>query len=375
MLVACKRAPDFEEALALCETAGFEVVEVLNFCKKPHPATYLGPGKLEELKRTAEGAEAVIVYGNPKPSQLYRMKKELEKEVIDRTMLILKIFELHSGSKEAKLQTELARLKYELTLAKEYIRRVKMGEQVDFLGPGEYAAKYVIKAIHRRMKKIERELKKIKTMREQQKLRRVKRLGIPEIAVTGYTCAGKTAIVNALARLNLKEGPEMFTTIAPKHVRVSVYEDKLYEGIFIDTVGFIEGIPPQIIEAFHATLAEVTYSDAAVLVLDGSESLERVLDKLDSSLSTLAEVGFVGKPLIIAFNKIDLLDSYEELVEEVHEWAKNVYPWTRATVPVSAKRGTNLRRLAIEAIVAGSESKASRNIREPELAGCGGGGC
>ncbi|NPA84596.1 MAG: GTPase HflX [Crenarchaeota archaeon] len=374
-MVACKRAPDFEEALALSETAGFEVAEVLSFCRKPHPATYLGPGKLEELKRAAEGADAVIVYGNPKPSQLYRMKKELGVEVIDRTMLILKIFELHSGSKEAKLQTELARLKYELTLAREYVRRAKMGEQVDFLGPGEYAAKYVIKAIHRRMKKIEKELKKIKTMREQQKLRRVKRLGIPEIAVTGYTCAGKTAIVNALARLNLKEGPEMFTTIAPKHVRVSVFEDRLYEGIFIDTVGFIEGIPPQIIEAFHATLAEVAYSDSAVLVLDGSEGLERVLDKLDSSLATLAEVGFVGRPLVIAFNKIDMVENYEEAVEEVDERARSIYPWTRSTVPVSAKKGINLRRLAVEAILAGAEARPSRDIREAGLPGCGGSNC
>ena len=365
-MVACKRAPDFEEALALSQTAGYEVVDVLNFCKRPHPATYLGPGKLEELKRLAEGAEVVILYGNPKPSQYYRLKKELGKEVIDRTMLILKIFELHSGSKEAKLQTELARLKYELTLAKEYIRRVKLGEQVDFLGPGEYAAKYVVKAIHRRMKKIERELRKIKLMREQQKLRRIKRLGVPEVAVTGYTCAGKTAIVNALAKMNLREGPEMFTTIAPKHVRVSVYADKLYEGIFIDTVGFIEGIPPQIIEAFHATLAEVAYSDSAVLVLDGSEGLDRALDKLESSLATLAEVGFVAKPLVVAFNKIDLVKDYESMVEEVNDWAKNIYPWTRTTVPVSAKKGINLKRLAIEAIAAGLESKSSREFKGVE---------
>ena len=118
-LVACKKRPDFEEALALCETAGFEVVKVVNFCKRPHPATYVTPGKLEELK-SAE-ADVVIIYGNPKPSQFYRLRKEIGKDVIDRTMLILKIFELHVGSKEAKLQTELARLKYELTLAKEYV--------------------------------------------------------------------------------------------------------------------------------------------------------------------------------------------------------------------------------------------------------------
>ncbi len=368
VLVACTRAPDFEEALGLCSTAGYEVIDVIKFCRRPHPATYLGPGKLEELKEKASEADVVVLYGNPKPSQLYRLRKELGKDVIDRTMLILKIFELHSGSKEAKLQTELARLKYELTLAREYIRHVKKGEQVDFLGPGEYAAEYVVKAIHRRMKKIERELKKIKRMREQQKLRRVQRLGIPEIAVTGYTCAGKTATVNALARINLKEGPEMFTTIMPKHVRVRVFEDgRLYEGIFIDTVGFIEGIPPQIVEAFHATLAEVAYSDSAVLVVDGSERLDRVLDKLESSLATLAEVGFVGKPLVVAVNKIDLVSDYLPIVEEVEEWSKNIYPWTRSVVPISAKKGINLRRLAIEAILAGMEAKGSRDIKSGNL--------
>lgn len=360
--------------MALCETAGYEVVATVNFCKKPHPATYITPGKLEELKATIKegGAEAVIVYGNPKPSQFYRLKKELGVEVVDRTSLILKIFELHAGSKEAKLQTELARLKYELTLAREYVRRVKMGEQVDFLGPGEYAAKYVIKAIKRRIKKIEEELEKIRTMREQQKLRRVKRLRVPEVAVTGYTCAGKTALVNALGKLNLKEGPEMFTTLAPKHVRVSVYENGLYEAIFIDTVGFIEGIPPQILEVFHATLAEITYSDAAVLVLDGSEELSRALDKLESSLATLAEIGFIGKPLVIAFNKIDLVDDYEEKVLEVDDWARSLYPWTWGTVPISAKKGTNLRRLVIESVLA---ARGARNIKEPETNVCGKGAC
>ena len=355
ILVACPKDERYREALALCETAELEVVATLPFCRSPHPATYIGPGRLKRLKEMVEeeGAEVVVIFGNPKPSQLYRIMKEVNKEVWDRTSLILKIFELHSGSKEAKLQTELARLKYELTLAREYIRNVKKGEQVHFLGPGEYTVEYVIRAIHKRMKKIERELEKIKKMRENQKRRRLKRLGLPEIAVTGYTCAGKTALINALAKLNLKEGPEMFTTIMPKHAKVWV-DGK--EGIFIDTVGFIEGIPPQIIEAFHATLAEILYSDLALLVVDGS--VPNVRDKLASSLATLAEIGYTGRPLIIAVNKVDLLDDYEEVVEEVRDEAERLYPWTAEVMPISAKTGFNVKRLAKKSIEVAEEYRS-----------------
>ncbi len=347
ILVACPKAQDYQEALALCETAELEVVATLPFCRSPHPATYIGPGRLNRLKEMVEEEkpDIVVIFGNPKPSQLYRIMKELNLEVWDRTSLILKIFELHSGSKEAKLQTELARLKYELTLAREYIRNVKKGEQVHFLGPGEYAVEYVIRAIHKRMKKIERELDKIKRMRENQKKRRAKRLGLPEIAITGYTCAGKTALINALSRLGLKEGPEMFTTIMPKHTKVWV-DGK--EGIFIDTVGFIEGIPPQIIEAFHATLAEILYSDLALLVVDGS--VNDVKDKMASSLATLAEIGYTGRPLMIAVNKVDLLEEYNDVVEEIRDEAERLYPWTVDVIPISAKTGFNIKRLAKKSI-------------------------
>ena len=355
ILVACPKGQGYREALALCETAELEVVSTLPFCKTPHPATYVGPGRLKRLKEMVEeeGAEVVVIFGNPKPSQLYRIMREVNVEVWDKTSLILKIFELHSGSKEAKLQTELARLKYELTLAREYIRNAKKGEQVHFLGPGEYAVEYVIRAIHKRMKKIERELEKIKRMRENQKRRRLKRLGLPEIAVTGYTCAGKTALINALAKLNLKEGPEMFTTIMPKHAKVWV-DGK--EGIFIDTVGFIEGIPPQIIEAFHATLAEILYSDLALLVVDGSAA--NVKDKLASSLATLAEIGYTGRPLMIAVNKVDLLEDYGEVVEEVRDEAERLYPCTVEVMPISAKTGFNVKRLAKKSIEAAEEYRS-----------------
>ena len=363
ILVACPKASDYKEALGLCESAELEVISTLPFCRPPHPATYIGPGRLKRLKEMVEEEkpDVVVIYGNPKPSQLYRIIKELGVEVWDRTSLILKIFELHSGSKEAKLQTELARLKYELTLAREYIRNVKKGEQVHFLGPGEYAVEYVIRAIHRRIKKIEKDLEKIKKMRENQKRRRLKRLGLPEIAVTGYTCAGKTALVNALGKLNLKEGPEMFTTIMPKHVKVWV--DGL-EGIFIDTVGFIEGIPPQIIEAFHATLAEILYSDLALLVLDGSAN--NVKDKLASSLATLAEIGYSGRPLLIAVNKVDLIRDYRSVVEEVKDEAERLYPWTVDVIPISAKTGFNVKNLAKRGIEIAMEYRELANeVRAP----------
>ncbi|UXD21362.1 GTP-binding protein HflX [Ignicoccus pacificus DSM 13166] len=356
--MACPKRPDFQEALGLCETAGLEVVEVVPMCRRPHPATYVGPGRLERIKELVEekGAEVVVVYGNPKPSQIYRIMRDLKVEVIDRTSLILKIFELHAGSEEAKLQTELARLKYELTMAREYIRTVKKGEQVFFLGPGEYAVDYVIKAIHRRMKKIEDKLERIRKMREQQKSRRLQKLKIPEIAIAGYTCAGKTALLNSLSKLRLKEGAEMFTTVLPKHARVWVDGE---EGIFVDTVGFIESVPPQIVEAFHATLSEIAYSDAVILVIDSSESKKRVIDKTLSSLETLANIGVIAKPLIVALNKVDLAQDWQDKAKEISEVIGGYYDRFEGLVPISAKTGYNVKVLAKKAIQVAKRERLS----------------
>ncbi len=341
ILVACPRHENFRETLALCETAGLDVIEVVKFCKRPDSRYYLTKGKLEHLKEVLQedSVDLVVIDAPLKPAQYYRLQSELGVNVIDRIMLILRIFELHSGSKEAKLQTELAKLKYELALAKEYVKRKKLGEQVHFLGPGEYAAEYLIKAFKRKIKKIERELEKVKKRRISQKLARRKALNLPEIAITGYTCAGKTALVNAISRLSLREGREMFTTITPKHVKV---EYGNWEAILIDTVGFIESVPPQLIEAFHATLAEVTYSDAVVLVVDASESPSRVLDKTMSSLEVLSEINAIDKPLVVALNKIDLASDWHVKKELVEELLKEYYPWSFSIVPVSAKTRTNL---------------------------------
>ncbi len=360
MLVACPKKEGFDEALGLVETAGFVVEEVVALCKKPHPSTYVGPGRLERIKDIVKEKEidAVIIYGNPKPSQIYRIMSELGNvEVLDRTTLILKIFELHAGSKEAKLQIELARLKYELTRAKEYVRRRKKGEQVDFLGPGEYAVNFIIRGIKSRMKKIEKELERIRKMREHQKSRRMKRLGMPEVAVAGYTCAGKTALINALSKMSLKEGAEMFTTIMPKHVRVKVGE---LEGIFVDTVGFIESVPPQIIEAFHATLSEIALSDSIVLLVDSSEPEDRVINKLLSSLETLGEIGVVAKPLVVALNKVDVAEDWKEKLEKVNEIVRDYYDWVVDVIPISAKTGYNLEELVRIAISSAKESRIER---------------
>lgn len=341
ILVACTRSDNFEETLALCHTANLKVVDVLNFCKKPDPGFYLTKGKLKELKEMVEkdSLNAIVIDTQLKPSQYYRLQRELGVEVIDRVMLILKIFELHSGSKEAKLQTELARLKYELSISKEYIRRKKLGEQVHFLGPGEYAAEYLIKAFHRKIKKIENELEKVKKRRMTQKLSRRRSLSAPEVAVTGYTCAGKTALINALSKSNLMEGPEMFTTITPKHVKV---RRNGWEVVLIDTVGFIESVPPQLIEAFHATLAEVTYSDAILLVIDSSEEEGRVINKTLSSLETLSEIDAIDKPLVVALNKIDIARDWKSKMEVLEELLKEYYPWSFSIVPVSARAQLNL---------------------------------
>ncbi len=339
---------EIREAYALVDTAGYEVVDVMRY-RRISSSKLLSIAKLEELKEKAELLRGdleskIIVFDDLKPREYFRIVKATGVDAIDRTLLILEIFALHAGSKEAQYQIELARLKHRLPLVREAIRLAKLGELPGFLGPGGYAIDKYYKYMVSRIARIRRELERLSKRRANERSKR-RSHGLPHIAIVGYASAGKTSIFNKITGLAKPVGPEYFTTISPKVRAISFNGLKI---AFVDTVGFISRIPPEIIEAFHSTLEEAVQADALLYVLDVSEPEHVIMDKLSEGLSILRRIGVFDKPMVIAANKIDRVRDPEEvkrIVELVDAVAQSSYPALFKVLPVSAKNGVGVRDL------------------------------
>ncbi|MFA4662523.1 GTPase HflX [Pyrococcus kukulkanii] len=293
---------EFEELL---RSAGYEVLAIVEQVRDEHPRYNIGPGKLEEIKKLIEELkpDKVVFANRLTPSQAYNLWKELKIDIIDKWQLVLEIFEKRAHSKEAKLQVELANLQYELPLVKEAIRRIKMGDRAGFKGMGEYQVHQYFKHIRYRMGKIREELEKIRAERE---IRRKKREeeGFVLVALAGYTNAGKSTLLNALTGESIEAKNQMFTTLDTTTRRFKVKGKML---LITDTVGFIDNLPPFIVEAFHSTLEEIVKADIIVLVLDASEPWPEIRRKFFASLDVLRELKALDRPMIVALNKIDLI--------------------------------------------------------------------
>ncbi|MCD6428785.1 MAG: GTPase HflX [Desulfurococcales archaeon] len=373
-IVLIAREDDLDEALALVNTLKPGQVKVVKLRNKyrPDTRTYLGKGKLSDLRDVIEkinengcGTTKLVIYDTLFPRQAVNLMRELKVDVVDKIMLILEIFALHAGSKEAKLQIEMARILHQLPLIREWVRRAKIGELPGFLGPGAYAIDKYYQHLKRRLARIRRELSLLRARRELERSRR-RALGFPHIAITGYANAGKTTLFNRLTNEHKPVGPEMFTTLSPKAKRANING---VSAIVIDTVGFVRNIPAEIIEAFYATLEEVSSSDVALLVLDSSEGIDAVLSKLKSSLNTLARIGYVGKPLVIALNKIDLcVDEGRRVEDAVRRAIPEIYPWRWSVVRISALKGVNLNALK-EVVTNYIKEKSSICVKDRSQAG------
>lgn len=335
---------DLDEVRALVETLGLSIVgEVVIKSKKINSNSYLSRGKLSIVRDLIieNNIDKVYVYDELKPRQIINLMKELKVSVLDKIGLILEIFALHAGSKEAKLQIEMLRLKHELPLIKEWIRRAKLGELPGFLGPGGYATDAYYHSMRRAYARIKGELRRL---RERRSLERIKRssYGFPQIAISGYTNAGKTTLFNVLTGENKPVGKGMFTTISPK-VKGALINGK--KVIFVDTVGFIRKVPTEVIEAFYATLEEIAESNLIILLLDSTEDLKVVIDKLKTSLEVLSKVGYIGKPIIVALNKIDVINDDNALnmkLKVVEDFLDSNYRWEWKVIPLSALKNINL---------------------------------
>ncbi|MEM2157402.1 MAG: GTPase HflX, partial [Sulfolobales archaeon] len=335
---------DLNEVRALVETLGLRIVgEVLIKSKKIDSNFYLSRSKITLLKKLIEESSVskVYIYEELKPRQIINLMKELKISIYDRIGLILEIFALHAGSREAKLQIEMLRLKHELPLIKEWVRRAKLGELPGFLGPGGYATDAYYYSMRRRYARIKDELY---TLRERRSLERVKRSssGFPQIAISGYTNAGKTTLFNILTNENKPIGMGMFTTISPKAKGTLINGKKV---IFVDTVGFIRKVPTEVIEAFYATLEEIAESNLTVVLLDSTEDLNVIIDKLKTSLEVLSKIRYLGKPIIVALNKVDALNNENEAIEKlsaVKKFLDNNYRWEWDVIPLSALKQINI---------------------------------
>ena len=327
---------DLKETKALAEECGYTVAEVIVYRKRPRSKYFITEGKLRQLKEavTKHKCTSVIFEPNLKTVQKYNLAKELGVEVIDRFDLILQIFALHAGSQEAKLQVRLAKLYYDLARARERIRLAKLGEQPGFYGLGRYQVDNYIRHVKYMISITRKKLERIRMRRELWRRRR-RKLGYPVIALIGYTVAGKTTLFNALSGYSQPTDRPLFTTLSPKCALVDLGNMKTF---VIDSVGFIQNLPHELVEAFKSTLEETVACDLGLLVVDISEDAERIFKKVNTCMEVLATVGF-RSPLICVANKVDLIDNPETLSDRLYilkRWGFN------DIVPVSALKGYGL---------------------------------
>jgi len=299
-----------------------------------NPRYQIGSGKAKELAElvTKNGVERTIFDNELTPVQAYNLAKATAVEAIDRFQLILEIFARRASTAEANLQIQLARLRYELSRAKERVRLARMEEQPGFMGLGAYEVDIYYEAVKRQAHSIQDKLKKIREKRRLHRTRRLE-LGFPSISLAGYTNAGKSSLFNALAEETVPVDPSLFTTLSTTTRAVVLTKRK---ALLTDTVGFIDRLPLTLIQAFRSTLEETIFSNLILLVVDISEPNEDIERKLSCCLDTIQKIGAAGIPVITALNKIDLLQDDE--IQCKAEVLKDAAP---NPVPISALNGTN----------------------------------
>jgi len=298
-----------EEMAELLRTAGVATVgEMLQRRAQPDPDRYFGQGKLEEVKAEVKrtGANLVACDDELAPRQERNLEAALGVPVIDRTAVILDIFADHAHSAEGKLQVELAQLEYNLARMRGlWTHLERLGAGIGTRGPGESQIETDRRLARDRIAALRRRLKGVEKNRGVMRERRQESM-IPQVALAGYTNAGKSTLLNALTGAEVGVGDRLFHTLDPT-TRGYEFEGRRY--LVTDTVGFIEKLPHQLVEAFKATLEETVLADLLIHVVDASSDEDGMLVQMEAADSVLAEIGAGGKPRILVLNKIDLLDA------------------------------------------------------------------
>jgi GTP-binding protein HflX len=341
-----------DELERLAETDGVDVTgRVVQNRAHPDPATYLGSGKVDELAGVVRDRDAamVIADGELSPAQVRNLEERLGARVVDRTALILDIFAQHARSSEGKAQVELAQLAYQLprlrgqgtAMSRVGGGRMAGGAGMGVRGPGEMRLESERRHLRRRMSTLRKRIADIGRRRERTRSRR-RQNRVPSVAITGYTNAGKSALLNRLTGADVLVQDQLFATLDPTVRRVRAPDGVEYT--VADTVGFVRHLPHQLVDAFRSTLEEVADADLILHVVDASAP--DAMDQITAVHGVLYEIGARDRPELIALNKIDIAPP---------EWVAALKACYPSAVPVSARTGEGIDELrtAIQRALAG----------------------
>jgi GTP-binding protein HflX len=315
LIAALDTGDDLGELRELLRTAGVAVVgQAVQHRDKPHPNTYLGPGKVEEVKAAAKAADANVIVADDElsPRQERNLEKELGISVVDRTATILDIFAAHANTAEGKLQVELAQLEYNLARMRglwTHLERLGGVSSGGFAtrGPGESQIETDRRLARDRIAALRRRLEDVKGTRAVQRAER-ERAHLPQVALAGYTNAGKSTLLNAMTGSQVGVRNRLFHTLDPTTRQLQI------DGrphLLTDTVGFIRKLPHQLVDAFGATLEETRLADLILHVVDGSAEEDDRIEMLRAVEDTLEEIGAGDRPRLLVVNKVDQLDAQQ----------------------------------------------------------------
>ncbi|MEE0421588.1 MAG: GTPase HflX [Lachnospiraceae bacterium] len=336
--VSLQDGDDTEESLKeleeLVSTAGASAVGTLiQNREQPHPGTYIGKGKIEELQALVRhlGADGVVCDDELSPAQLRGLEQELEVKVMDRTLVILDIFAARASTSEGKIQVELAQLKYRLArLVGLRDSLSRLGGGIGTRGPGEKKLEMDRRLIKSRIAQLNRELEDVKRHREVVRQKRSKSHA-PVAAIVGYTNAGKSTLLNKLTDAGVLQEDKLFATLDPT-TRCLELEGGA-QILLTDTVGFIRKLPHHLIEAFRSTLEEAKYADVILHVVDAASA--QMEQQMFVVYDTLANLGVTDKTVVTLFNKQDKILEKETLRDFKADY----------TLEISAKTGEGLNAL------------------------------
>ena len=323
-----------EELSELAKTAGAQTVgTIIQNREAVHPGTYIGKGKIEEVRSLvlAMDANGVICDDELSPAQLNNLERELDCKVMDRTLLILDIFARRAVTSEGKIQVELAQLRYRsarLVGLRESLSR--LGGGIGTRGPGEKKLETDRRLIRTRISALKEELKQVEKHRELIRGKRAKG-NLKTAAIVGYTNAGKSTLLNVLTGAEVLSEDKLFATLDPTTRLLELSDGQ--QILLTDTVGFIRKLPHHLVEAFKSTLEEAKYADYIIHVVDSSNP--QAEKQMHIVYETLRELGAVGKPVITLFNKQDAVTDTEPLRDFKAD----------RTLCISARRGDGLEEL------------------------------
>lgn len=309
-------ADDLTEFVTLADSAGAEVIEVVEAKRpRPHAKYFIGSGKLEELEQiVAEHKIDLVIFNHElSPAQERNLERNLKCRVVDRTGLILDIFAQRARTFEGKLQVELAQLQHlstRLIRGWTHLERQKGG--IGLRGPGETQLESDRRLLRARIKVIRQRLQKIRNQRQQSGAKR-RQSAIPVVALIGYTNAGKSTLFNMISGAEVYVQDQLFATLDPTLRQTTV--PGLGPVVFVDTVGFIQDLPHDLVDAFHATLEETLQADLLLHVVDAAD--EHRLEKMHEVQKVLQEIGADKVPQIEVYNKIDLLEGVHPHVDDL----------------------------------------------------------